>query len=130
MSVFQWVILIAKESTWFWLQQNSFCRSLFYICCALSKLISRFKLRSAHKKKNGPTFRLSTFIIIETNEYRCIAFVSHLCQNPCAKCHCNSNISFLQMGIRWKKNRSTYKKRLLGSQVLTKNKFEGNIKIM
>ena len=55
-------------------------------------------------EKNSPTFRLISFIIIDQkkkkNEYRYIVFVSHLFQNECAKCHCNSKISFLEMGTK------------------------------
>ena len=57
------------------------------------------ELRSAHKK-NCPTFRLITFITIEKNEYGYTVFVNHLFQNPRAKCHCNSKISFLKMGTQ------------------------------
>ena len=53
-------------------------------------------------QKNGPTYRLITFIIIEKNEYRYIVFVSHQFQNSSAKYHCNSKISFLNMNTQQK----------------------------
>ena len=57
------------------------------------------QLRSA-QKKNGCTFTLITFVIIDKNEYRYIVFVTHVFQNPRAKYHCNTKISFLKMGIQ------------------------------
>ena len=37
---------------------------------------------------------------MKKNEYRYIVFVSHLFQNPLAKCHCNTKISFMKMGTQ------------------------------
>ena len=49
-------------------------------CEIINQVVSQkrsLEVRIAHKKKNGPTFRFITFILIAKNEYRYIVFVRH-----------------------------------------------------